>query len=220
MKTSQAGNEHASLTRRSRAAAALALALGVASIPFACRRSDEVLRGQSGSEAPAGTGGSENASDESPPCPCGAGGIFLRVTVLDSSGALRTLRVEQVIHGSTDRAVGEELRVEDSGQLPCFVGSSPVADGQLALAVFTPSDEPSCDASDCAAVDGSVRLAPWADDLLFAQTPRGDIRVPASELDGLWSDDVEACIERHRDVWRLLDSSSSDASSGSSRDAR
>jgi hypothetical protein len=216
MKTSRAGNENGRLTRRRRAAAALVLALGVASIPFACWRRDDVLRGQSGSEAPAGTGGSENVNDENPPCPCGAGGIFLRVSVLDSSGALRRVRVEQVIHGPTDRAVGEELRVEDSGQLPCFIGSSPVADGQSALAVFTPSDEPSCDASECS--EGSVRLAPWADDLLFAQTPNGDIRVPASELDSLWSDDVDSCIERHGDVWRRLDSSSSDASSASSRD--
>ncbi len=199
MKASRAGKENGSRSQRSRAAAALVLTLGVAGHPFACRRSDDVLRGQSGSEAPAGTGGSEGTSDESPPCPCGAAGIFLRVTVLESDGSLRRVRVDEVIHGLTDRAVGDELRVEDDGRLPCFIGSSPVADGQPALAVFTPADEPSCDASDC--IDGSVRLAPWAGSLLFAQTPRGDITVPANELDSLWSDEVETCIERRGDVW-------------------
>jgi hypothetical protein len=209
MKARRVGNENGSQSQRFLAAAALVLALGVAVVPFACRRSDDTLRGQSGSEAPAGTGGSEGTSDESPPCPCGAAGIFLRVTVLESDGSLRRVRVDELIHGVTDRAAGDELWVEDDGRLPCFIGSSPVADGQPALAVFTPADESSCDASDCARIDGSVRLAPWADSLLFAQTPRGDITVPASELQSLWSDEVELCIERRGDVWLWLSSSAS-----------
>jgi hypothetical protein len=207
MKARRVGNENGSRSQRRRAAAALLLALGVAVVPFACRRGDDALRGQSGSEAPAGTGGSDGTSDESPPCPCGAADIFLRVTVLESDGSLRRVRVDELIHGVTDRAVGDELWVEDDGRLPCFIGSSPVADGQPALAVFTPADESSCDASDC--IDGSVRLAPWTDSLLFAQTPRGDISVPASELESLWSDDTELCIERHGDVWRWLNPSAS-----------
>jgi hypothetical protein len=209
MKASRVGNENGSRSQRRRAATTLVLTLAVAAVPFACRRSDDVLRGQSGSEAPAGTGGSEGVSDANSPCPCGAADIFLRVTVLDSDGPLRRVRVDELIHGVTDRAVGDELRVEDDGRLPCFIGSSPVADGQPALAVFTPADDSSCDASDCARIDGSVRLAPWADSLLFAQTPRGDISVPASELESLWSDDTEICIERHGDVWRWLNPSAS-----------
>jgi hypothetical protein len=211
MKANRVGNETGSRIQRRRAAATFVLTLGIAIIAFACRRSDDVLRGQSGSEAPAGTGGSPPVNDENPPCPCGAGDIFLRVTVLESDGTLRRVRVDELIHGQTDRAVGDELRVEDDGRLPCFIGSSPVADGQSALAVFTPAEEASCDASDCARLDGSVRLAPWADSVLFAQTASGDISVPANELDSLWSDDVEMCIERRGDAWRGRDGSTSAA---------
>jgi hypothetical protein len=216
MKARRVGNQNGSRSQRRRAAAALVLALGVAVVPSACRRSDDTFRGQSGSEAPAGTGGGTNSvSDESPPCPCGAEGVFLRVTVLESDGPLRRVRVDELIHGVTDRAVADEIWVEDDGRLPCFIGSSPVADGQPALAVFTPADESSCDASDCARIDGSVRLTPWADSVLFAQTPRGDITVPASELQSLWSDEVESCIERRGDVWRW--NASASAAGGDTR---
>ena len=202
MNTTSARCKHGDLTRRALAAAVL---LALAAMVGACRRSDDGLRGQSGSEAPAGSGGSDGVQDQNLPCPCGVDGIFLRVTVLDSRGPQRRVRVEEVIHGVTDRAAGAELEVEDSGGLPCFFGSSPVADGQQALAAFTPADESSCDASDCG-IDGSMRLTPWADPVLFAQTPAGDVNVPANELGRLWSDDVDRCIERYGDVWRLLES--------------
>jgi hypothetical protein len=202
MKTTSACSKHGEGTRRALAAAAVLVAL--AAMVGACRRSDDGLRGQSGSEAPQGSGGSGSAQDENPPCPCAVEAIVLRLTVLDSRGQQRRVRVEEVIHGATDRAAGDELDVEDEGALPCFFGSSTVADGQQALATFTPADASSCDASDC--VDGSVRLTPWADPLLFAQTAAGDVSVPANELASLWSDDVNRCIERHGDVWRLLES--------------
>lgn len=201
MKTTSARSRRGGHTRR----AAAALLLALAAIPGACRRSDDGLRGQSGSEAPAdngGNGGGGPAQDQNPPCPCGTDAIFLRVTVLESQGPRRRVRVDEVIHGETDRAAGDELDVDDSGRLPCFVGSAPVADGEPALAAFTPADEASCDASDCG-TDGSVRLTPWTDPLLFAQTPAGAVSVPASELGSLWSDDVDRCIERHGDAWLL-----------------
>src|SRR5688572_12628565 len=202
MKTTSARSKHRDRARRALAAAVL---VALAAMAGACRRSDDGLRGQSGSEAPAGSGGSGSVQDENLPCPCGVDAIVLRVTVLDSRGQQRRMRVEEVIHGVTDRAAGDELEVDDAGDLPCFFGSSPVADGQQALATFTPADASSCDASDCG-VDGSVRLTPWGDTLLFAQTAAGDVSVPASELASLWSDDVDRCVERHGDVWRLLES--------------
>jgi hypothetical protein len=203
MKTTSARSKHGDRTRRARAAAAVLVAL--AAMAGACRRSDDGLRGQSGSEGPAGTGGSDGTQDQNLPCPCAVDAIVLRLTVLDSRGPERRVRVEEVIHGVTDRAAGDELDVEDAGELPCFFGSSPVADGQQALAIFTPADPSSCDAADCG-LDGSVRLTPWADTLLFAATAAGNVSVPADELASLWSDDVDRCIERHGDVWRLLES--------------
>lgn len=206
MKTTRADEENGARRRRSRIAVCIGLALSVAASPYGCRRIDDSLRGQSGSEAPAGTGGNPSTPDETVPCPCDAGGIFLRVTVLAADDpALRTVRVDAVIHGETDLGVGDRLNVEDDGQLPCSFGSAPVADGQQALAVFTPAEPAICDGGTCSSVAGSVRLTPWADELLFAQTPEGRVAVPASELDSLWSDDVDACMDRHGDVWRLLE---------------
>ncbi|HTV20853.1 MAG TPA: hypothetical protein VMG12_19345 [Polyangiaceae bacterium] len=215
MKTTNAGSNAGGHARRGRVGAAFALALALCAAvvgPFACRRGDDGPRGQSGSEAPAGTGGTEGPSyDETPQCPCAADGIFLRVTLLDSDGEQRRLRIEELIHGDTERAVGDELQVEDYGELPCLLGSVPVADGQQALALLRPADPSSCDgavdAAACARSDGGVLLTPWADGLLFAQTPSGELRVHASELGSLWSDDVDACIERHGDVRQLLDNS-------------
>jgi len=221
MKKTNAGIDTGRGARRARFVASLALAFGLATSPFACRRSDDGPRGQSGSEAPAGTGGTDGTdgdNDQSPPCPCGAPGVFLRVTVLESRGAQRTLRVEQLIHGETTTAPGDELVVEDTAQPPCFVGSLPVADGQQALAVFSPADPADCGAPDCGGIDGSVRLAPWDDragaDVPFAQVGDAAIRVPAAELDSLWSDDVDACISRRGDVWLLLEAASPEDDAG------
>lgn len=167
--------------------------------------------GQSGSESHAGAGpggagqggGGATVNDDGGDvmaCPCEAAGTFLRVTLLARDGGDVTLRIARVIHGETAWRAGDELRASDDGQLPCYLGVSSIDIGADALAVFVPA--PSCDAGDCADAPGSVRMTPWAEELLMAETPGGRLSVPASEIDSLWSN-VNQCLDRYG-LWAEL----------------
>jgi hypothetical protein len=177
----------------------IGLAFGAAAPLGAC----DVL-GQSGSEGHAGAGPGGAANDQGGgdvvACPCEAAGTFLRVTLLTREGAEVTLRIAQVIHGETSWRAGDELRATDGGQLPCYLGVSNIDVGGDALAVFEPAS--SCDASDCANALGSVRMTPWANELLMAETAAGRLSVPARELENLWGN-VNECLDRYG-LWAEL----------------
>jgi hypothetical protein len=175
------------------------LALGAAAPLGAC-----IASGQSGSEGRAGAGQGGAINDDGGgdvmPCPCEAAGTFLRVTLLARDGGDVTLRIARVIHGETSLRTGDELRATDGGQLPCYLGVSSIDVGGEALAVFQPAG--SCDASDCADAPGSVRMTPWADELLLAETAGGRLSVPAGELESLWGN-VNECQDRYG-LWAEL----------------
>jgi hypothetical protein len=178
--------------------------LALAQSLFACEQTDDAPRGQSGSEARAGAGPVTQDVDL---CPCDALGVYLRVTVLQKEGASLSLRVEAVIHGATPLTHGAELRADWNGELPCSGSQTNIGIGTEALVVFTPAERAggSCDAAPCENGDwtrGDVRLTPWADQLLMAQTAEASLSVPASELARLWSNQG-ACLARYGD-WSTL----------------
>lgn len=171
-----------------------------------CNSDDDVLRGQSGSEATGGTSGNSDCSPDITSCPCGIEDVVLRATVLAQDGSELTLRVEEVIHPRTPLEAGDQIRVTFAGSLPCG-GTTSAPVGSEALVLFQPPEETRgvCDGGPCMIYDwshGSARLTPWADTLIMGSSGEAQLTIPAAELDQLWTDRAE-CVGRYSD-WSVL----------------
>jgi hypothetical protein len=204
MKTSTKTNSPRDGQRRTlRPASALLNTLAASAV--ACLSACAAI-GQSGSEGQggAGQGGAppDNPGGLTVPCPCGTEGTFLRALVLARDGSEVSLRVITVIHGETTLRAGDELSLASyGGDLPCYRGTANVVAGDEALAVLRVSA--TCDASDCLnSPSTSLRMTPWTEDLLMAETAQGRLTVPASEIEQLWNDPSE-CVDRYGD-WAQL----------------
>lgn len=123
--------------------------------------------------------------DSSVSCPCNAEGRFVRVTVLAQNGENVTLRVDELIGTEPDIGLspGDETEARFVGRLPCYRGTIEIESGKEALALFSLGEKVTPKRW------AGIRLTPWADNLLFAQTDEADLFVPANELNRLYDND-------------------------------
>jgi hypothetical protein len=99
--------------------------------------------------------------------------------------------------------------------LPCYTGQTQVEVGDAALVTYRNSAL--CDgqagaagasqaSSECIVAGSSgfeVRMTKWEDAILFAESKKGQILVPADELSSLWGND--ACFDDYGDWADLLE---------------
>jgi hypothetical protein len=202
------------MTKKSLFPRAFAAALVVGA--FACAG-----LGQSGSE---GTPGDANSGGNGAgggngavtvPCPCEVGGVVLKAAVLERDAQDVTLEIQEIIRGDSAFDSGSIVEVAWDGGLPCYAGETDVEVGDTALVTYRNSaacSEPmgtagaSQTSSDCIDEDSpgfEVRLTRWEDEILFAESDKGQILVPADELSNLWQSDT--CFSDYGDWSELLD---------------
>lgn len=133
---------------------------------------------------------------------CRAGATAVEFGELPPRCSRLRLRVEEVLLGDIELASGTELEALSDGYLPCYRGADAVAPGEQALAAINWDGGSPPDAGITAEQVVNVRLSPWGDSIVFAETPQAKVSVPVSELPELAGDLLE-CIDRFGD-WASL----------------
>jgi hypothetical protein len=106
------------------------------------------------------------------------------------------LRIDQVLAANLDLEVGQELDAGTEGRLPCLLGTEQVSVGAQALVlIWWPRTEMPLSPDQLTTL-GSVRMALWEEQILFAATEQAELRVPESELSELAEADWQ-CGERY-----------------------
>lgn len=108
------------------------------------------------------------------------------------------LRIDEVLAANLELEVGQELDAGTEGRLPCLLGADQVIVGAQAFALLWWPEADAPLSPDQLATLGSVRLALWEEQILFAASEQGELRVPASELPAL-AEPGPQCLERFGD---------------------